>query len=193
MTKEQIRKLYIQKRLALSEAGFQQLNLRLCEQFFESVNLSSVGVLHTFLPIEKQREVNTWLIIESVLHKFPHIRISVPRINNQTSTIESFYFEGREQLERNTWDILEPKQGISTPIEKIDAVLVPLLAVDPRGNRVGYGRGFYDKFLKACPENTQKIGLSLFPPVDSIEGLGPHDLPVDVIVTPEECLSLKTV
>jgi 5-formyltetrahydrofolate cyclo-ligase len=171
---------------------FEQLNIRLCEQFFQNVDLSPIQVLHTFLPIEKQREVNTWLIIESTLKKFPHIRISIPRINNQTSEIESFYFEGRDQLEKNTWDILEPKEGIPTPIEKIDAVLVPLLAVDFRGNRVGYGRGFYDKFLKACPDKILKIGVSLFPPVDTIEGLGPHDLPVDLIVTPEECFSLKT-
>lgn len=191
MTKEQIRKVYLQKRLALSDIEFRLLNQHLCEQFFNGIALSSIQVLHTFLPIEKQKEVNTWLIIDRVIKEFPGIRISVPRINNQSATIESFYFEGKSQLEKNMWDIPEPKQGLSTPIEKIDAVLVPLLAVDNQGNRVGYGRGFYDKFLKACPPNAQKIGLSLFPPIHSIEGLGPHDLPVDTIVTPEGSFNLK--
>jgi 5-formyltetrahydrofolate cyclo-ligase len=193
MTKEQIRKHYLQKRMALSEAEFQQLNSDLCRTFFEGVSLSSVRVLHTFLPIEKQKEVNTWLIIDQIRKQFPHIRISIPRINNQNATIESFFYEGKEQLEKNVWDILEPKQGIPTSVDNIDLVLVPLLAVDGEGNRVGYGRGFYDKFLKILPDTTLKIGLSLFPPVDSIEGLGPHDLPVDVIVTPEGCFHLKRV
>jgi 5-formyltetrahydrofolate cyclo-ligase len=142
MTKDQIRKLYLQKRLALSEAEFQQLNHQLTEQFFASVDLSFVQVLHTFLPIEKQREVNTWLIIERIRREFPHIRIAIPRINNQTASIENFYFEGPHQLEKNTWGIMEPKQGIPVPSEKIDAVLVPLLGFDRSGNRVGYGRGF---------------------------------------------------
>lgn len=193
MTKEQIRKIYLQKRMALSVQEFQTLNQQVCNLFFEHIDLSSTKILHSFLPIEKQREVNTWLIIERARIEFPDIQISVPRINNQSSTIESFYFEDKNQLEKNMWDILEPKQGMPTPIEKIDTVLVPLLAVDGEGNRVGYGRGFYDKFLKALSADTRKIGLSLFPPVDSIEGLGPHDLPVDVIVTPEACLYLKRV
>jgi 5-formyltetrahydrofolate cyclo-ligase len=191
MKKEQIRKIYLQKRLALSEAEFQQLNEQLCKSFFDGVDLSFAKVLHTFLPIEKHKEVNTWLIIDHIQKEFPGIRVSVPRINNQTSTIESFYLEGPHQLEKNIWDIPEPKQGIPTPIEKIDTVLVPLLAVDSQGNRVGYGRGFYDKFLNMCSSDTRKIGLSLFPPVDFIEGLGPHDLPVDLIVTPQGCFNLK--
>jgi 5-formyltetrahydrofolate cyclo-ligase len=183
MTKDQIRKLYLQKRLALSDAAFQQISHRLTEQFFASVDLSFVKVLHTFLPIEKQKEVNTWLIIERVRREFPHIRIAIPRINNQTASIENFYFEGLHQLEKNTWGIMEPKQGIPVPSEKIDAVLVPLLGFDRSGNRVGYGRGFYDKFLATV--DCKKIGLSFFQPEPIIEGMGPQDLPLDMVVTPE--------
>lgn len=193
MTKEQIRKIYLQKRMSLSASEFQQLNNQLCDRFFQDIDLSATKVFHSFIPIEKQREVDTWLIIDRLQKQFPEILISIPRINNQTSKIESFYFEGRQQLEKNMWDILEPKQGVSTPIGKIDTILVPLLAVDSEGNRVGYGRGFYDKFLKECPSHAHKIGLSLFPPVDTIEGLGAHDLPVDTIVTPERSFSLKRV
>jgi 5-formyltetrahydrofolate cyclo-ligase len=190
MTKAQIRKLYLEKRMALSDAEFQQLNDRLCKQFFASIDLSVVKVVHTFLPIEKQREVNTWIIIERIRKQFPHIQISIPRINNQLSIIENFYYEGPDQMEKNTWGIPEPKQGIPTPTEQLDAVLVPLLAFDGKGNRVGYGRGFYDKFLATCPEHCQKIGLSLFGAVDVIEGMGPHDVPLNMVVTPEACVNV---
>ena len=190
MTKAQIRKIYIQKRLVLSEGEFAQLNQKICDRFFTGVDLSFINVLHTFIPIEKQREVNTWLIIERIRREFPNVRISIPRINNQTSTIESFYFEGLHQLEKNTWDIMEPKQGIPTPIEKVDIVLVPLLAFDRKGNRVGYGRGFYDKFLATCPERASKVGLSLFDPVKEIEGMSNYDVPLDMAVTPEKVIKL---
>lgn len=189
MTKEQSRKLYLQKRLGLSEAEFQRLTRRLTDNFFTSVDLSHINVLHTFLPIEKQKEVNTWLIIDRIKREYPHVQLAVPKINNQTSTIESFYFEDAGQLDKNTWGIMEPKQGIPTPSDKIDAVLVPLLAFDRKGNRVGYGRGFYDKFLATI--NCKKIGLSFFPPVQSIEGMSPQDVPIDVAVTPEGVFNLN--
>jgi 5-formyltetrahydrofolate cyclo-ligase len=189
MTKEQARKLYLQKRIGLSDAEFQRLSHRIAEQFFASIDLSGIKVLHTFLPIEKQKEVNTWLIIDRIKRGFPAIQLSVPRINNQSSVIENFYFEGTQQLEKNTWGIMEPKQGIPTPTEKIDAVLVPLLAFDKAGNRVGYGRGFYDKFLATLP--CKKIGLSFFPPIKFIEGMNAQDVPIDMAVTPDGCITLK--
>lgn len=189
MTKEQSRKLYLQKRLGLSDAEFQRLSKRLTDNFFSSLDLSSIKVLHTFLPIEKQKEINTWMIIDRIRREHPQIRLSVPKINNQTSTIESFYFEDANQLEKNTWGIMEPKQGIPTPTDKIDAVLVPLLAFDRKGNRVGYGRGFYDKFLSNI--SCRKIGLSFFPPVQSIEGMSAQDVPIDVAVTPEGVFNLN--
>jgi 5-formyltetrahydrofolate cyclo-ligase len=193
MTKAQIRKLYLEKRLALTDTEFQKLNHRLCEQFFASVDLSKRKVVHTFLPIEKQKEVNTWLIIDRITKQYPHIQISIPRINNQLSIIENFNYEGPDQMEKNTWGIPEPKQGIPTPTEQLDTVLVPLLAFDKKGNRVGYGRGFYDKFLATCPSHCKKIGLSLFEAIDLIEGMGPHDLPLDIVITPDSCVNVNLV
>lgn len=190
MNKDQLRKLYIQKRKALSEVEFKQLNKAVVDNFFKGVDLTSVNVVHTFLPIEKHREVNTWLIVSKIKTDFPTIKISIPRINNQSAMIESFYYEKAEQLELNTWDIPEPKQGIPTDINDVDLVLVPLLAFDRQGNRVGYGRGFYDKFLGTCPEKAIKVGLSLFPPVKEIEGMSNYDIPLDKIVTPEKVLSV---
>lgn len=189
MTKEQVRKIYLQKRLQLSDVEFQLLNKKLTDTFFSTINLSSARILHTFLPIEKQKEVNTWLIIERLKKNHSAVRIAVPRINNQTSMLDNFFFEGASQLEKNTWGILEPKQGIPAPIDQIDIVLVPLLAFDKSGNRVGYGRGFYDKFLATCSPTCEKVGLSLFPALQAIEGMNPTDLPLDRIVTPDGCVT----
>ena len=190
MNKDQLRKLYIQKRKALSDVEFKQLNKAVVDNFFKGVDLSNIKVLHTFLPIEKNREVNTWLIINKIKSDFPNIKVSVPRINNQSAMIESFYYEKAEQLELNMWDIPEPKQGMPTDINDVDMVLVPLLAFDRQGNRVGYGRGFYDKFLATCPERASKVGLSLFDPVKEIEGMSNYDVPLDMAVTAEKVIKL---
>jgi 5-formyltetrahydrofolate cyclo-ligase len=191
MTKKELRDIYLKKRQALSEAEFVKLNQKVCENFFDSIELSSITVLHTFLPIEKTKEPDTWLIINRIQKEFPHIRIAVPRINNQTAIVDNFYLEGPEQLEKNTWGIPEPMYGIPTPTEKIDAILVPLLAFDREGNRLGYGRGFYDKLLATCRKDCKKIGLSFFPAVEGTLPVAKYDIPLDYVVTPEMMLQTK--
>lgn len=185
MTKKELRKLYLKKRTDLSDAEFHQLNEQLCENFFASVKLAGIEVLHTFLPIRKNREVNTWLFINRIRKDFPHIRISIPRINNQTAELEHYYFEDSDQLKTNTWEIPEPVKGVPTPLEKIDAVLVPLLAFDKQGHRLGYGRGFYDRFLAGCRRDCLKIGLSFFEAEEMIEGVHDTDVPLNMVITPQ--------
>ena len=185
MTKKELRKIYLNRRKELSDEAFRQLNERLCDNLFVKVKVSQIQVLHTFLPIEKNREVNTWLIIDRIRKDFPQVRISVPKINNQTSELEHYYFEDKDQLETNTWEIPEPIKGVPTPIEKIDAVLVPLLAFDRQGHRLGYGRGFYDRFLANCRPHCMKIGLTFFEMEEKIEGIGEKDIPLDMVITPE--------
>jgi 5-formyltetrahydrofolate cyclo-ligase len=193
MTKEALRKIFLQKRLTLSEAEYLQLSRQMTENFFALVDLSFLKVIHTFLPIRKNNEPDTWMIVDRIRREFPHIRIAVPKINNQTSMLDNFYFEGLHQLENNTWGIPEPKQGIPVGTEKIDAALVPLLAFDRVGHRVGYGRGFYDKFLSTCRPDCKRIGLSFFEGVESIDNVHKQDLRLDMVVTPAEVLHFTQV
>jgi 5-formyltetrahydrofolate cyclo-ligase len=186
MTKADLRKIYLQKRLALSETDFLRFNRQFYELFFSCVNLSFVNVLHTFLPIAKNKEPDTWLIVDRIRREFPHIHLSVPRVNVKTNQLESFYFEGLHQVSESTWGIPEPKQGIPTPVEKIDMVLVPLLAVDQQGHRVGYGKGHYDRFLSTCRKDCQRIGISFFPPLEPIKSVEGHDEKLHAVITPSQ-------
>lgn len=186
MTKAELRKTYLEKRKQLTPAEYQQLNYQLCEHFFAAVDLSFTKVLHVFIPIEKNNEPNSWLLIDRIRREFPHIRLVVPKVNSETNTLENFFFEGLHQLQPNSWGILEPKQGVPAESQKIDMVLVPLLVVDRQGQRVGYGKGFYDRFLTACRPNCQKIGLSLFEPVDVIDDIDNWDVALNGCVTPME-------
>jgi 5-formyltetrahydrofolate cyclo-ligase len=182
MTKAEARTEFLQKRQVLSEGEFQQLNLQLYHQFFAKLDLSFIKCLHIFLPIEGKREPDTWQIIDRIRREFPHIRITIPRVKD--GELENIYFEGYHQLKKSKWGILEPEQGTFTPTEKIDMVLVPLLAFDKSGHRVGYGKGFYDKFLAECRIRCQRVGISLFEPIERIEDIGEDDITLTHCLTP---------
>jgi 5-formyltetrahydrofolate cyclo-ligase len=182
MTKEEARKQFLQKRQAFSEAEYLQLNLQLYHQFFTQLDLSFIKCLHIFIPIESKREPDTWPIIDRIRREFPQVRISLPKV--MKDQLQSIYFEGLHQLQKNKWGILEPQQGVPTPTEKIDMIIVPLLAFDEQGHRVGYGKGFYDKFLNGCRTDLKKVGLSLFEPIERIEDVQASDIKLSCCVTP---------
>ncbi|HPH47325.1 MAG TPA: 5-formyltetrahydrofolate cyclo-ligase [Chryseolinea sp.] len=184
MTKEELRKIYLQKRRSLSSAEYEQLSAEVCENFFNHVDLSSIEFLHIFIPIEKNKEPNTWFIIDRLQKRFPEINVVVPRVNHQTEEMENFIFEGKDQLQMNTWEIPEPKEGKEVKAEQIEMVLIPLVTFDHLGHRVGYGKGFYDKLLGKCKPDCKRIGLSLFEPVEKIDDINPHDKKLQSCITP---------
>src|SRR5277367_4656274 len=98
MTKQHLRKQYLARRLALTEAQYLNYNRQLCEIFFSCIDLSFIQVLHTFLPIQKNKEPDTWLILDRTRREFPHVKLSVPRVDIPSGQIENFYFEGLSQL-----------------------------------------------------------------------------------------------
>jgi len=184
MTKQELRTEYLKLRLALSQEEHLLLSKKIVERFFSSVDLSNIKTIHTFLPIVSKNEIDTWLIIDRLKKDFPLIKISIPRV--ESNHMVNFYFENENQLEKNKWNIPEPKSGELTPTEKIDLVIVPLLAFDKTGSRVGYGKGFYDKFLKECRSDCEKIGLSFFEPVDEFSNVDLFDVKLTACVTPEK-------
>jgi len=185
MNKKEIRSNYLKLRLALSDLEYQELNKKLCTLFFSSIDLSGITVIHLFLPIVSKKEPDTWLILDRLQQDFPRVRISIPKMNGENGLIH-FYFEGRNQIKINAWGIPEPQSGEITPPGKIDLVIVPLLAFDQNGNRTGYGKGFYDIFLKQCRKDCKKIGLSFFDPIDEISDINLNDVILTHCITPKK-------
>ena len=184
MTKAQLRKFYLNERLSLSDGILWQYNIDICENFFSEIDLEHVKVLHSFIPMENTREPDTWRIINKVRKDFRYIKISVPKINASTVQVENFYFEGPKQLKTNAWGIPEPEYGINTESKDIDMVLVPMLIADKYGNRVGYGKGFYDKFLATCKPECITVGLCFYEPVEKIDDVNAMDVPLKYCATP---------
>jgi 5-formyltetrahydrofolate cyclo-ligase len=88
-------------------------------------------------------------------------------------------------IKPNIWSIPEPEGGVQIQDNQIEVVFVPLLAFDIKGHRVGYGKGFYDIFLKNCP-NAIKIGLSFFEAETTLEDQKAYDIPLDYCITPNQ-------
>ena len=84
--------------------------------------------------------------------------------------------------------IPEPKSGVQVPVKKIDVVITPLLLADRRGNRLGYGKGYYDRFFSGCRPDCLKVGISLLDPVDELPAEA-HDIRLDRLISPGEVLS----
>jgi 5-formyltetrahydrofolate cyclo-ligase len=182
MTKAEIRKIFLEKRMLLTEAEHRYGSQQICDRFFVSANLTHVSVLHTFIPVPDKREPDTWLIIDRLRREYPHIHIAVPRIAGKD--LQHVLLQNTAQLRVNQWGIAEPVAGTEIPARAVDMVLVPLLAFDIRGHRVGYGKGYYDRFLNACRPDTARVGVSLFGPLQAVPHAA-HDVPLTACVTPD--------
>lgn len=165
--KKTLRAHYLNRRLSLSIQEHEAMSVQLCEIFFSSIDLTEVKTIHIFLPILKKKEPNTWLIIDRLKSDYPHTKISIPKMADEHRLI-NYYFESKDQVRENQWHIPEPTFGKLTPTHEIDLVIVPLLVFDKTGHRLGYGKGFYDRFLSTCRPDCKKVGLSFFEPVESI-------------------------
>lgn len=186
MNKNELRKIYLEKRKLLTHEDIEHFSKKIAKFFFQTFDPEKINYLHCFLPIERFHEIDTKLIIHQVWTAFSHIETVVPRVDFNTGEIENLKFTPVTELVENAWMIHEPTHNELVESEKIDAVLVPLLCFDKQGFRVGYGKGFYDKFLINCRADCKKIGLSCFPPVEEISDAQDFDVKLDFCITPEK-------
>ena len=187
MKKAALRKEFLQKRKAADEVWLIEKNASIARNLEKYLHGRTFQVLHTFLPQLNAREVDTFAIIDMLRKSFPTIRIVAPYIIPGTREMEHFLLTPHTHLVTNQWRIPEPDPLASQQIspEEIDIVLIPLLAFDLQGYRVGYGGGYYDRFLPQTRPECIKLGLSLFEAVNEIEDTDEYDIPLDTCITPE--------
>jgi 5-formyltetrahydrofolate cyclo-ligase len=191
MTKAELRKHYLQKQKALSPAERAQKSELIAKLFFENFDLTGIRYLHCFIALEKFNEIDTLPVFQKLWRDHPGISTLVPRIEPEGYDLSHLRFTADTELVHNAWEIREPTHDERVEPEKIDMVLVPLLAFDAQGHRVGYGKGFYDRFLARCRPDCLKIGLSYFPPVAGIDDAGGHDIALDAFITPDLAYRIK--
>ena len=186
MTKSELRPTFLHRQRSLSLDDAERQSQLICQLFLEifALPLRRIQTIHCFLPVVKNREINTWLIIRQLQGNFSLLDIAVPKTDPLANTLTSHLLDGGTVLAENRWGVPEPQNGELVAPSGIDLVLVPLLAYDHSGSRVGYGKGFYDRFLAQCRPDAQKIGLSYFEPVAKITDVNGFDVALNGCVTP---------
>ena len=190
MKKSALRKQFLAERCALSAEEAERRSQCIADFFIDLLSTATANYhyLHTFLPIIRQHEINTWLIIRRLWAGFPQVQVVAPVANFESGTLVNYIITPETQVVETRFGIPEPLLSANShqPLapSKIDLVLVPLLAFDRQGHRVGYGGGFYDRFLAQCRPNCLKIGLSPFEPIDQIDDVVTSDIRLDIGITP---------
>ena len=180
MLKRELRKVYKLKRSSLTNT--ETLSLEIANKTLE-IDIWNLQNYHVFFPIEKHKEVDSKLIIQIAQGKDKNVIL--PKLNLESKTIDSFLLTDSTLIKTNHLGISEPFNGIQINNNQIDLVFVPLLAFDNFGHRVGYGGGYYDKFLSKCPRAI-KVGLSYFDPINKIEDINSKDIKLDYCITPNK-------
>ena len=189
MDKSQIRTRYKELRKELSEIEVMDKSLLIANRCLE-LPFWEEKIFHLFLTLEDQNEVDTALILTLLQGKDKEV--VVPKIAD-AEQLQHFLLTDQTRFQKNALGIPEPVSGIEIEASKIDVVFVPLLAFDNKGHRVGYGKGYYDRFLATCRPNCIKVGLSFFEKEQDSFIIEPTDIPLDYCVTPEKIYRFSKV
>ncbi|WP_106917119.1 5-formyltetrahydrofolate cyclo-ligase [Chryseobacterium aurantiacum] len=185
MLKAELRKKYIQKRKALSPDEAFLLSEKIFENFIHHFQPKESEKVHVFIPIVARKEIDTQIFIQYFLSH--NIRVFVPKIvGDELINIEIFE---DTLFETNSWGISEPVSNEDADENDYHYVITPLLYCDKKGNRIGYGKGFYDGLFQGMSSETKKIGVNYFDPDEYIDDVWEYDIPLDYLVTPTEVLS----
>ena len=117
-----------------------------------------------------------------------NIRTLTTRTDFERKKLQHLLFDETTEIQLSNKGIPEPQNAENSTLEAVDAILVPLLVFDRSGHRVGYGGGYYDQIMSELSNQTIKIGLSLSGGMDAFSFVEPHDLALDMIITPFEII-----
>lgn len=213
-TKESLRSIFLAKRQTLTEDELEKMNQGLLTQLKKldlrgildpggvpgperslfpqgnpnpqgDLNPDKTKTLSIFLSIRRQAEPDTYRLVDWINQRYPTVRWAVGRTVRKTSGMYHFEWNESSLIRENKWGIPEPLGGVRVGEKEIDLIFVPLLVIDRSGHRIGYGKGYYDRFLAKCRPNALKIGISLFEPVERIADPCPTDIPLNACITPQ--------
>ncbi len=181
-TKAVLRTEYQKRRNSLTEEQIADCSIQISNLSL-TLNIWEYSIYHLFMTNEKNKEIDTSYLLSVIQGKDK--QPVIPKIVDD-NRLEHFLLNDQTPLKNNRWGIPEPLSGITINPKQIEVVFVPLLVFDQQGHRVGYGKGYYDRFLDQCSESTLKVGLTFFDPVTKIEDIETHDISLDFALTPEQ-------
>ncbi len=183
MVKQEIRKIYVEKRQQLDPAQFLAQSKKMLHHF-ERLRLPLINVALSYYPIPGRNEFDVSACETVLLARHPATTIAWPRLQQGDQHMEAISLGHEPAWSTNRYGIPEPVNGIPVSPLHVDLVLVPLLAFDKKGYRVGYGKGYYDRYLSFCRPGVIRVGFSFFECLDEIEDINEFDVPLNYCITP---------
>ncbi len=180
--KEEIRKQVLKERNALTPAEVAEKSARIIEKLVTTKEYRSAVNIMTY--IDFRNEVQTRDLIKRAIAEGKRVSIPVADVVNR-QLIPSLLVDYPGNLQPGTWGILEPKPGCLRALDpsEPDLVIVPGVAYDLKGNRLGYGRGFFDRFLMLVKPGAVFVGLAFEFQIRPAVFPEAYDIPVHLLVT----------
>jgi len=182
--KSDLRSFYLRKREQIPTDQKDIWDQSIFNRFIQLNSYINAEVIHVYVSIDKKNEVDTFQTINHSLRKGK--KVVVPKIAND-GLLEHFEINTTADLKRNNWGILEPEGGREVNTQELDIIIVPMVAGDRGRNRLGYGKGFYDRFLSTT--DAFKVGLlfdiQIYPDLLPVESF---DVQLDLLLTQTELI-----
>lgn len=185
MKKQEARKLYLEKRKSISLKEKMRLDDLLLLQF-QKIDFTGFSNFMSYWPIEKMNEPNTIYITNYLRFFVANFNLIYPVTDFKNNSMKAVSIDENTVYKENNYGIFEPQKGVEFNPNDIDIIITPLIACDKLGRRIGYGKGFYDSFIKKCKNEVLCIGLGYFEPIDFIEDFTQNDMKVDIYITPKD-------
>ncbi len=187
--KKDLRKEILKRLDSCSEEELREKSRIIIEKLLSLPLYKNSSFFMTYVSFAK--EVDTFSLIERSLNLGK--RVAVPYIVSVEGEMVPAIVKSLQDLEPGPWGILQPKKEKLEVIQpqKLDFLIVPGVAFDRKGNRLGRGKGFYDRFLSHLPPSLPRISLVYsFQIVEEIP-VDKHDLPVNLIITEKEIIEVS--
>lgn len=183
MNKASLRKLYLEKRKTLTRSELVELSESVFNRF-TTLSFPSCKLLLSYSPIPHHQEFDVKLCEDHLRERHDHLVVGYPRLLQEDYQMEAIEPGTEELTSKNRYGIIEPANGRIIAPHEIDLVFVPLVAFDANGFRVGYGKGYYDRFLKKCRKDCLTIGFSFFEVSPSADDIDQFDVPLRFCISP---------
>jgi 5-formyltetrahydrofolate cyclo-ligase len=186
MTKQTLRKYWLEKRLALSTKDRGKMDDLLLIQFQQWGIAAFVETVLSYWPMAQKAEPNTFLFTDFLAFRVPVLRLAYPVTDFNTGSLVALAVNENTRYKASVYGISEPIAGREIRPDELDLIIVPLLAFDRLGHRLGYGKGFYDRYLVNCRPDAIKLGISYFDAIEELPAKTEYDLPLTACITPEK-------
>lgn len=145
-TKQQIREKLLKRRSDLGREEYQTKSDQIIQNLGKLPEFKKASTIHCYVSMNERNEVNTHSLIKDLVNSDKRLAVSVT--NFEEGTLSHRYLEKFEDLQQNKWGVLEPVEGKEAEVRELDLIIVPMVGGDEDKNRIGYGKGFYDRFLQ---------------------------------------------